>query len=1319
MPRSNGPEGLAPHRQVCGARPALWAGLLFFVCLAVFWPALSQAQTAPVANPARVTVDYGSTANSVTLSIGGGAPTSVAVAGAAAHGTASASGTSITYTPVRGYAGPDSFTYTATNLDGTSAPAIVSVTVSPPSVTITPSSPHSARVGTPYTQTYTFSGGQEPYSGFFISGIPSGLSITALTANSVTISGVPQLQGSYSITVSATDSSTGDGPFRTGQLFTLTVSQLTVTLSPAGPTLPYASSGSGYSQTFSASGGTAPYTFSLAGGSFPAGITLNAATGVLSGTPTVSGTFPFSVRATDSSTGPGTPFSATNNYSLVVNAPPVIIVLSPSTLSSGKSGVSSSQTLTATGGTAPYRFAITSGALPNGITLSSAGVLSGTPTAAGAFNVTVTATDILGNNGAQAYTLVINQAVPVAVADAAATLANQAVTIPVIANDGGPITSIAVTSAPLHGTVAVNGLNAVYTPAQNFFGTDTFTYSATGPGGTSAPATVTITVSPLAVPVAAAHSAATMAGHAITIDTTEGATGGPFTGAAIVTPPAFGSATVSGTTITYIAPADASGAVSIGYTLSNAFGTSPPAMITLTVNPLPVAAAHSVTTRAGTPVTVNLTEGATGGPFTGAAIVTPPAFGSATVSGTTITYIAPAGASGAVSIGYTLSNAFGTSPPATITLTVNPLPVAAAHSVTTRAGTPVTVNLTEGATGGPFTGAAIVAPPAFGSATVSGTTITYTPPADASGAVSIGYTLSNAFGTSPPATITLTVNPLPVAAAHSVTTRAGTPVTVNLTAGATGGPFTGAAIVAPPAFGSATVSGTTITYTPPADASGAVSIGYTLSNAFGTSPPAMITLTVNPLPVAAAHSVTTRAGTPVTVNLTEGATGGPFTAATMVSLSPSGSGTANIRDSGDGGNRAFQLDFAPAAAFSGVATVSYTLGNAFTTSAPANVTITVTARADPSRDAEVIGIVNAQAEGARRFADAQLSNYSDRLRQLRRGGGNESSQGISLNTPRSDEQAKDRRDPADATPLGFFTEPRRTRPAEPFNKVVAEKPVPSRFGVWTAGQVEFGDTSGKSAGSGRDFTTSGVSAGLDYRFDERLTAGIGLGYGRDRTDIGRNGTRSEGESWSIGTYASWRPVKNTYLEAVLGYGALSFDSRRYLTDGGGFAYGSRDGQQVFGSVKAGYEISRDALYFTPYAGIDASWTKLDAFNERDGGSSSLRFGSQSVNSLVAIVGFETDYTYRFTGYTFTPSLKAEWRYDMANASDIDLSYIDWSGGPLFSLKGDGSVRNAVRLGVGFDVVLDQGLNLGLAYNTTLGEGGAIRHGFNAKAGLRF
>ncbi|MCH4554372.1 putative Ig domain-containing protein, partial [Aestuariibaculum sp. L182] len=83
----------------------------------------------------------------------------------------------------------------------------------------------------------------------------------------------------------------------------------------------------------------------------------------------------------------------------------------------GTSGVNYSQTMVATGGVGPYTFAITSGALPNGITLSSAGVLSGAPTQAGAFSFTVTATDNQSITGVQAYTLVINQAVPVAVND--------------------------------------------------------------------------------------------------------------------------------------------------------------------------------------------------------------------------------------------------------------------------------------------------------------------------------------------------------------------------------------------------------------------------------------------------------------------------------------------------------------------------------------------------------------------------------------------------------------------------------------------------------------------------------------------------------------------------------------------------------------------------------------------------------------------------------------------------------------------------------------------------------------------------------------
>ena len=156
----------------------------------------TYALPAPTAGAVSATVAANSSANPITLSLGGGAATSVTVSSAASHGTATASGTSITYTPTAGYSGPDSFTYTATNASGTSSPGMVSITVSAPTLVLSPASGALAggSTGSAYSHTISASGGTAPYSYAITAGsLPAGLSLN--TANGV-ISGTPSGSGS-------------------------------------------------------------------------------------------------------------------------------------------------------------------------------------------------------------------------------------------------------------------------------------------------------------------------------------------------------------------------------------------------------------------------------------------------------------------------------------------------------------------------------------------------------------------------------------------------------------------------------------------------------------------------------------------------------------------------------------------------------------------------------------------------------------------------------------------------------------------------------------------------------------------------------------------------------------------------------------------------------------------------------------------------------------------------------------------------------------------------------------------------------------------
>lgn len=443
---------------------------------------------------------------------------------------------------------------------------------------------------------------------------------------------------------------------------------------------------------------------------------------------------------------------------------------------------------------------VTSATADHGATVTIAGdsTLTVTPAAgySGPITVTYTLSDGAGGTAEGTLTVTVANGAPSAISDGPVTTPTSTpLVVDVLANDTDPNTADTLTIVPgsltvpvdsagtPRGTVVIDDGAVLYTPPTGWEGTVTFTYDVTDGNGGTVTGTATVVVLN-ADPDAVDDTATTPSGTAATVDVLANDSDANVPGTdqelTVVGAVADNGATVvvnPDGTLTVTPVAGFEGVVMVTYTVGDGAGGSDEATLRLTVaNAAPVARADSGKTLYRTPVTVDLLANDTDANPGDTLSVVPGSVttpvdaggtprGTVAVAGGVATYTPPAGFSGAVTFGYTVTD--GTDQHvATVTVTVgNAAPVLSANrasaSVRTTSGSSITIDVLADLVdpdGGTLTIVGVTQPES-GTVEIVDGRLVYTPEPGYTGTVTFTYTVSDSQGGLTTATVTVDVGP--------------------------------------------------------------------------------------------------------------------------------------------------------------------------------------------------------------------------------------------------------------------------------------------------------------------------------------------------------------------------------------------------------------------------------------------------------------------------------------------------------------------------------------------------------------------------------
>jgi len=378
--------------------------------------------------------------------------------------------------------------------------------------------------------------------------------------------------------------------------------------------------------------------------------------------------------------------------------------------------------------------------------------------------------------------------------------------------------------------------------------------------------------------------------------------------------------------------------------------------------------------------------------------------------------------------------------------------------------------------------------------------------------------------------------------------------------------------------------------------------------------------------------------------------------------------------------------------------------------------VSLTERADPSRDARVAALLSQQAAAAQRLGEAQVGNVQGRLQQLH----GDDAAFCDRPEPRASRAAAAA---GSTAPLESAT---LSSPRGPVPTVVgshiALPIVPSAADAvslplgacqrshvgtaWSAGSLDVGTPYAPVSGQGLALQSRGVTFGADHRIARDVVLGVGIGLARERADAVGDGVWNGTDAQSATVYLGYRPSPDFFIDALAGAGDLQMRSARHAAEHVDAA-ADRSGAQRFASLAAGSRLDVAGVAVAPYTRLDAIQATLQPTVETDGGSEVLRYPRQSAASLKAVLGVEGSSRIETRFGALSPRVKAEMSHEFDGAGAASLVVADSTGGPSVAIDTVAVPRSAWSAGFGAALALRDHWSVGAGYAFDRSAAGSV------------